>query len=49
MPLFLCRRWEGIPQSHEGQAIAWVKPRDLDRYPMPPADTPLIPMLRDLL
>ena len=53
MPLFLCRRWEGIPQSQEGQAIAWVKPRDLalnpQRYPMPPADTPLIPMLRDLL
>lgn len=50
MPLFLCRRWEGIPQPREGQGIAWVRPRDLaDRYPMPPADAPLIPMLRDLL
>jgi 8-oxo-dGTP diphosphatase len=53
MPLFLCRRWEGIPQPHEGQTVTWVRPRDLtlypDRYPMPPADIPLIPMLRDLL
>ena len=53
MPLFLCRRWEGIPQPHENQNIAWVKPKDLamnpTRYPMPPADIPLIPMLRDLL
>jgi len=53
MPLFLCRRWEGIPHPHENQNIAWVRPRDLAldaaRYPMPPADIPLIPMLRDLL
>jgi 8-oxo-dGTP diphosphatase len=53
MPLFLCRRWEGIPHPHEGQKVAWVRPRDLalfpDRYSMPPADIPLIPMLRDLL
>ena len=53
MPLFLCRRWDGIPQPHEGQRVTWVRPRDLalypDRYPMPPADIPLIPMLRDLL
>ena len=53
MPLFLCRRWEGIPQPHEGQNIAWVRPKDLAinaaRYPMPAADIPLIPMLRDLL
>jgi 8-oxo-dGTP diphosphatase len=53
MPLFLCRRWEGIPHPHEGQKVAWVRPKDLARdsarYPMPPADLPLIPMLRDLL
>jgi 8-oxo-dGTP diphosphatase len=52
MPLFVCRRWDGIPQPHENQSIAWVKPKDLllnpGRYPMPPADTPLIPVLRDL-
>jgi len=53
MPLYLCRRWEGIPQPHEGQKVAWVRPRDLaidgTRYPMPPADAPLIPLIRDLL
>ncbi|MGD0143141.1 MAG: 8-oxo-dGTP diphosphatase MutT [Rhizomicrobium sp.] len=49
MPLFLCRRWEGIVSAREGQAIKWVRPRDLGSYPMPPADLPLIPMLRDLL
>ena len=53
MPLYLCRRWEGIVQPREGQKIAWVRPRDLAhepaRYPMPPADLPLIPLLRDLL
>ena len=49
MPLFVCRRWEGIVAPREGQAVKWVRPRDLSQYPMPPADLPLIPMLRDLL
>jgi 8-oxo-dGTP diphosphatase len=49
MPLYVCRRWEGTPQAIEAQAIKWVRPRDLSQFPMPPADTPLIPMLRDLL
>jgi 8-oxo-dGTP diphosphatase len=25
MPLFLCRRWEGIAQPREGQKVAWAK------------------------
>jgi len=49
MPLYVCRRYEGIPQSREGQALKWVKPIQLRDYPMPPADEPLIPMLQDLL
>jgi len=53
MPLFLCRRWEGIAQAREGQKVAWVRIKDLalypERYPMPAADLPLIPLLRDLL
>ncbi|MFE3835871.1 (deoxy)nucleoside triphosphate pyrophosphohydrolase [Pseudogemmobacter sonorensis] len=49
MPLFACRRWEGIPASMEGQALAWVAPDRLRDYPMPPADLPLIPILRDWL
>jgi 8-oxo-dGTP diphosphatase len=49
MPLYVCRRWEGIVTPREGQAVKWVRPRDLSQYPMPQADLPLIPMLRDLL
>jgi 8-oxo-dGTP diphosphatase len=49
MPLFACRRWQGIPQAREGQTLAWVKPGALRDYPMPPADLPLIPILRDWL
>ena len=49
MPLYICRRYEGIPSGREGQAIKWVRVRDLRSYPMPPADEPLIPFLQDLL
>ena len=49
MPLFACRKWQGIPQGREGQRLAWVKPAALRDYPMPPADLPLIPILRDWL
>ncbi|WP_376876173.1 8-oxo-dGTP diphosphatase MutT [Albirhodobacter sp. R86504] len=49
MPLFACRKWEGIVQPREGQKLAWVRPKDLRDYPMPPADEPLIPILRDWL
>ncbi|MCT4657161.1 MAG: (deoxy)nucleoside triphosphate pyrophosphohydrolase [Cohaesibacter sp.] len=49
MPLYICRRWEGIPQSKEGQALKWVRAGKLRDYPMPPADIPLIPPLIDLL
>jgi 8-oxo-dGTP diphosphatase len=49
MPLYFCRRWAGAPKPREGQALAWVAPDRLAEYPMPPADRPLIPMLRDFL
>lgn len=49
MPLFACRKWHGQPQSREGQALKWVRPGDMRDYPMPPADLPLIPILRDWL
>ena len=49
MPLYICRRWSGTPQSREGQALRWVRPRALRDVPMPPADEPLIPALIDLL
>ena len=49
MPLFVCRRWSGIPRGAEGQSLAWVMPTRLADYAMPPADQPLIPLLRDFL
>ncbi len=49
MPLFACRKWDGIVQGREGQALKWVRATDLRDYPMPPADVPLIPILRDWL
>lgn len=49
MPLFVCRRYWGIPQPREGQLFKWVRPLKLRDYPMLPADTPLIPFLIDLV
>lgn len=49
MVLFACRVWRGRPTAHEGQELAWVKPVRLADYPMPPADEPLVALLRDLL
>ena len=49
MPVFLCRRWRGTVSGLEGQACAWVAAEDLDRYPMPPADEPLVGVLRRAL
>lgn len=49
MPLFACRKWDGIAHGAEGQTLAWVQPDRLRDYPMPPADLPLIPILRDWL
>jgi len=49
MPLFICRKWEGVPQANEGQTLKWVRANTLRDYPMPPADEPLIPALMDIL
>ncbi len=49
MPLYICRRWEGLVQPRENQAIKWVMARELRSYAMPPADEPLIPALIELL
>ena len=47
MPLFVCRKWEGIVIPKEEQELKWVYSNELKNYPMPPADKPLIPILRD--
>ena len=49
MPLYVCRRWQGMVTPHEGQRLTWVRQPRLEDYPMPPADKPLVAMLRDLL
>ena len=49
MPLFLCRRWRGVPRPLEGQTLAWVAVDRLGEYAMPEADRPLVPLLRDFL
>ena len=49
MPLYVCRKWTGIPTPREGQHLRWVRPARLADYPMPPADKPLLALLRDLL
>ena len=49
MPLWICRRWEGVVTAKENQELAWVRPQRLKEYKMPPADEPLIPHLIELL
>ena len=49
MPVFACRKWQGVVRPMEGQVLKWVRVADIAEYPMPPADKPLIPVLRDLL
>ncbi len=53
MPLYICRRWDGEPKPLSHAALKWIRPRELmrdaDKWPMPEADLPLLPMLRDLL
>ena len=49
MPLYVCRRWRGTPRPTEGQTLKWVRALRLGDYDMPPADIPLVAMLRDLL
>lgn len=39
------KAWQGIPRGVEGQALAWVAPEKLTRYPMPPADRPVVAAL----
>ena len=49
MPLYVCRRWQGALAPTEGQALKWMRPARMGDLPMPPADKPLVAMLRDLL
>ena len=49
MPLYICRRWDGMVTAKEGQSLIWVRPNRLRDFPMPPADVPLVAHLTTLL
>ena len=49
MPLFACRKWEGVPHPCENQTLKWVRKQDIRSYKMPTADIPLVPILLDWL
>ena len=49
MPLFACRKWEGVPLPRENQTLKWVRKQDLRAHEMPAADVPLVPILYDWL
>ncbi|RMF17245.1 MAG: (deoxy)nucleoside triphosphate pyrophosphohydrolase [Alphaproteobacteria bacterium] len=49
MPLFVVRRWDGVPRAREGQRLQWVPVARLGEHAMPPADRPLVSQLQDWL
>jgi 8-oxo-dGTP diphosphatase len=49
MLLYLCRDWHGTPIGQQGQPLRWEAVAALDALPMPPADVPLVAVLRTLL
>ncbi|MBB5073363.1 8-oxo-dGTP diphosphatase [Bartonella callosciuri] len=49
MPLYLCAHYKGVVQGREGQNLKWIFIGDLDKYPMPDADKPLVQVLKNLL
>lgn len=49
MPLYAVRQWKGTVTAREGQSLKWVRAGALFALPMPPADIPLVALLRDWL
>lgn len=47
--LYVLRKWSGVPAAHHATALKWVRPIELHRLNMPPADRPLIGLLETLL
>ncbi len=46
--LYLCRKWEGVPQAVESPELGWFSVNAMRNLPMPPADLPLLDMLEKL-
>lgn len=49
MLLYLCRKWKGIPEAREGQTLKWYGLQEIRALALPPADVPLVAMLRNFL
>lgn len=46
MLLYGCRLWQGVPRGEQGQPLQWVAAADLQHLAMPPADLPLLPVIK---
>jgi len=42
----LVNEWQGTAAGMEGQQIAWVTAEEIDDYPLPPADRPIVTAIR---
>ncbi|WP_033923099.1 (deoxy)nucleoside triphosphate pyrophosphohydrolase [Sphingomonas sp. 37zxx] len=47
--LYACRKWRGVAEARHASALRWVRPLELHRMEMPPADKPLIGLLEALV
>lgn len=47
--LYVLRKWPGSPEARHASAIKWLRPVELHRLDMPPADRPLIGLLEALV
>jgi 8-oxo-dGTP diphosphatase len=46
LDVYLVTDWQGEPAGKEGQPLAWVSLKEMDRYDMPAADEPIIKALK---
>ncbi|PXA91480.1 8-oxo-dGTP diphosphatase MutT [Nostoc sp. 3335mG] len=47
--LYALRKWRGVPEPRHAHALRWLRPVELHRLDMPPADKPLIGLLEALV
>lgn len=47
--LYVCRKWQGLPEARHATALRWMLPTQMYGVEMPPADLPLIGILEALL
>ena len=47
--LYVCRKWQGLPEARHATDLKWVRPNQMYALEMPPADLPLIGLLDSLI